>query len=249
MRGDALETRARELCAHLLIFPYLPRDKHKDLLLDDDLREEVARRLDAVGMRLAESFYSDYFAVKPVDEIEADIRFDWASNRRLPKAAMALLVVLWARLVMPRRAARDHRVNPDEQNGELFPDPRKVKDYVVKVPKEALLAEYGERFGKSNMLRYLGLLKRLGFIREDRAGRIYEGALLDLLLDGQKLQSEITSGVLRDLLGADGGAPGAPELDLAGEVGDAESPDDIAEVTDEDDEPLLADLTLQDDED
>ena len=252
MASEATEARAGEICAHLLIFPYLSRDKYKDLLLDEDLRESVARRLDAVGMQLAESFYSEHFAVRPKAEIEADIRFDWATNRRLPRGAVALLVVLWARLVMPRRTARDHRVDPEDPGQDLFPESKKVKDYVVKVPKEALLAEYGDRFGRTNLLRYLGLVKRLGFVREDRSGRIFEGPLLDLLLDGQKLASEIQSGVLRDLLGDTTAVP-APELDLVSEggvadevSGDDPAEDEIGDVTDEDmddDEPLLADLT------
>jgi hypothetical protein len=256
MRGDALENRAEEICAHLLIFPYLQRDKFKDLLLDDHLRDEVARRLDRVGMRLAESFYSDHFAVKPKESIEADIRFDWASNRRLPRGAVALLVVLWARLVMPRRIARDQRMNPDEP-ADLFPEQKRAKDYVVKVPKEALLAEYGDRFGRSNMLRYMGLLKRLGFVREDRSGRLFEGPLLDLLIDGQKLATEIQAGVLRDLLGQEPKVEAGPELELVPESSpdlppsavlddDPDADDEVGDVTDDDfddDEPLLADLT------
>jgi hypothetical protein len=172
-------------------------------MLDEDLRAEVSRRLEGVGMRLAESFYSDYFSVRPIPAIEGDVRFDWASNQRLPRGAMAMLVVLWAKLVMPRRAASDQRINPNDPNIELFPDQHKPKDYVVKVPREALIAEFEERFGRTNLARYLGQLKRLGFIREDRSSRLYEGPLLDLLVDGNKLAQEIQAGALRDMLGAD----------------------------------------------
>ncbi|MFT5429609.1 MAG: hypothetical protein ACI9OJ_000280 [Myxococcota bacterium] len=199
--SEELSTRAQEICAHLLIFPYLARDKYRDLMLDDDLRAEVASRLDGVGMQLAESFYSDHFAVKPVAEIEADIRFDWATNKRIPRSAVALLVVLWAKLVLPRRIARDHRVNPDEDNLDLFPDKKPPSDFVVKVAKDAVLAEYSDRFGRSNLLRYIGQLKRLGFVKEDRAGRLFEGPLLDLLVDGQRLAEQINHGVLHEMLG------------------------------------------------
>lgn len=203
MISETVATRAQEICAHLLIFPNLHRDKYRDLMLDEDLRAEVSRRLEGVGMRLAESFYSDYFSVRPIPAIEGDVRFDWASNQRLPRGAMAMLVVLWAKLVMPRRAASDQRINPNDPNIELFPDQHKPKDYVVKVPREALIAEFEERFGRTNLARYLGQLKRLGFIREDRSSRLYEGPLLDLLVDGNKLAQEIQAGALRDMLGAD----------------------------------------------
>ncbi len=203
MIDDAIQSRAEEICAHLLIFPHLKRARYRDLLLDEELREEVQRRLDGVGMRLAESFYSDHFAIRPKESVEADIRFDWATNKRLPRGAVALIVVLWAKLVLPRRTARDQRVDPEDDNLSLFPGQKPVRDFVVKVPKEALVAEYAARFGRSNVLRYLGQLKRLGFIREDRSNRIHEGPLLDLLVDGQRMASEIQSGVLRDMLGAD----------------------------------------------
>jgi len=199
--SDALDVRAREICAHLLIFPHLPRERYKDLLLDDELRAEVARRLSAVGMNLAESFYSDFFGVRMCEDIEADIRFDWSTNHRLPKGALALLVVLWAKMVLPRRAARDRRTNPDELNMPLFEDDHVPADYIVKIPKEAMIAEYGQRFGRTNVLRWLGQLKRYGFVKEDRAGRLYEGPLLDLMVDGQRMTEEIQAGVLGEALG------------------------------------------------
>lgn len=237
---DSLAARAEEICAHLLIFPHLKRSRYRDLLLDEELREEVQRRLDGVGMRLAESFYSDHFAVRPKESIECDIRFDWATNKRLPKGAVALIVVLWAKLVLPRRVARDQRVDPDDDNLALFPDQRPPKDYVVKVPKEALLAEYSPRFGRSNVLRYLGQLKRLGFIREDRSNRIHEGPLLDLLVDGQRLASEIQSGVLKDMLDVsfeEIQRRHAPELELTSEdAPDGDEPDPDLDPDEEEDE-------------
>ena len=197
-----LNTRAQEICAHLLMFPYLTRDKYRDLMLDEELREDVQRRLEGVGMTLAESFYSEHYSVRPHDHIEADIRFDWASNQRIPKGALAMLVVLWTKLVLPRRAATDHRVNPGDDNLPLFEqEEARPTQWFVKVAKEAIMAEFQDRFGRTNLLRYLGQLKRLGFIREDRSGRIYEGPLLDLLVDGNKLAEDIQAGVLGDILG------------------------------------------------
>lgn len=200
--NEGLHARAREICAHLLVFPYVARDQYRDLVLDEELREEVERRLGLAGMTLAESFYSDWFAVRMAGDIEADLRFDWAVNQRLPKGALALLVVLWSKMVLPRRAAADRRIGPDEANLDLFEEP-KPADWVVKIPREALLAEFAPRFGRSNVLRYLGTLKRYGFVKEDRANRLYEGPLLDLMVDGQRMATEVQMGALADLLGVD----------------------------------------------
>jgi len=115
-----------------------------------------------------------------------------------------MLVVLWTKLVLPRRAATDHRVNPGDGNLPRFEEEEaRPTQWFVKVPKEAIIAEFQDRFGRTNLLRYLGQLKRLGFIREDRTGRIYEGPLLDLLVDGNKLAEDIQAGVLGDILGAE----------------------------------------------
>lgn len=247
MINESVAARAEEICAHLLIFPHISREKYRDLLLDEDLREEVARRLDGVGMQLAESFYSDYFSVRLKESIEADIRFDWAANQRLPKAAMALLVVLWAKMVLPRRAAQDQRVDPDDPNLALFEEVKRPADYVVKVPKEALMAEYAGRFGRSNLLRYFGRLKRLGFIREDRAGRLYEGPLLDLMVDGQRLTTEVQRGALGEILGQ---SPDAIDPSIARRAATAEpelADAALAEDDLDDDEPLFDLTTFEED--
>ncbi|MFT7626281.1 MAG: hypothetical protein ACI9WU_005476 [Myxococcota bacterium] len=234
--SDALAARAREVCAHLLVFPSLPRDRYRDLLLDEDLREEVGRRLEAVGMQLAESFYSEHFSVRMADDTEADVRFDWATNQRMPKGAQALLVVLWAKLVLPRRAARDQRVDPDEPNIELFEQADGGKDYRVKIPREALLAEFAQRFGRSNLLRYLGQLKRLGFVKEDRGGRIMEGPLLDLMVDGQRMATEVQMGALADVLGVTPVV--SPDAELDDEpLFDLTHLDDLEDDSSEDDSP------------
>ena len=234
--NDATAARAEEICAHLLVFPHVKRDRYRDLMLDEELRDEVQRRLGAVGLALAESFYSDHYAVRLKEEVEADVRFDWATNQRLPRGAVALIVVLWAKLVLPRRAARDRRVDPEDPSIDLFPEEKPVADFVVKVPKDAILAEFEARFGRSNVLRYIGMLKRLGFIREDRAGRLHEGPLLDLLVDGQRLATEIQTGVLWDLVGGSAAAPA-----VAKEPALEPTEDDGEDPWIEDDEPALED--------
>jgi len=194
-RADAeLEVRAEEVCGRLLIDRYLPKRDYRDLLLDDALRAIVARRLSGVGLQLVESFTSDYFAVRLKREVEADIAFDWATNSRLPRGAVALLVILWAKLVLPKR------VEPAELADSGTDSAAAKTPARVVVTRDALYAEFGRKFGKTAFARYLGQLKSAAFVREDRLGNLSEGPLLDLLIDGVEMAQKLRDSVLWDLL-------------------------------------------------
>ncbi len=193
------EERAREICGQLLIDRWVAKRQCRDLLLDDELRAMVSRRLDGVGLELVESFTSDYFAVRLRRDIEADIRLDWATNARVPRGAVALLVILWAKLVLPKRIASTEaalkRQNP-EAPGEALP----AENGPISLPRDALYAEFGRKFGKTAFARYLGQLKTSGFIREDRRGNLSEGPVLDLLVDGVQMAQKLRDSVLWDVL-------------------------------------------------
>jgi hypothetical protein len=212
--NEALDERAERFCANLLIFTYLPKADWKDVLLDDDLAGRVRHRLGAVGLTLVDTVYSEYFAVRLKPEIESDVTFDWSTNLRLPKGAIALLVVLWAKLVLPKRVAMERRESPDEGNMDLFPERKPRRKVNVSVHRDALFAEFGARFGKVNFQRYLGQLRNRGFVQEDRAGNITEGPLLDLMIDGSDMAMKLKDSVLWELLGGDGEAERQETLPL-----------------------------------
>jgi hypothetical protein len=230
-----LEARAEEICSRLLIERYVPKRNYRDLLLDDELRAIVARRLGGVGLQLVESFTSDWFAVRLKREVEADVSFDWATNSRMPRGAVALLVILWAKLVLPKRisatetALRRTLVADDDQASAPAEEaPLAVaaaeKPAVPPVPtvsRDALYAEFGRKFGKTSFARYVGQLKNAGFLLEDRLGNLREGPLLDLLVDGVEMAQKLRDSVLWDLLERDGGAD-----PLDDEADDAPSDDD-----------------------
>jgi hypothetical protein len=203
------ENRAREICGQLLIDRWVAKRQCRDLLLDDELRAMVGRRLDGVGLELVESFTSDYFAVRLRRDIEADIRLDWATNARVPRGAVALLVILWAKLVLPKRIASTDaalkRQNPDAPVDPNAP----VEDGPISLPRAALYAEFGRKFGMTAFARYLGQLKTAGFIREDRRGNLSEGPVLDLLIDGVQMAQKLRDSVLWDVL--ERGGIDAPE--------------------------------------
>ncbi|MSP93456.1 MAG: hypothetical protein EXR79_16970 [Myxococcales bacterium] len=218
------EERAEEICSRLLIERWLPKRAYRDLLLDDDLRGAVARRLAGVGLELVESFTSDFFAVRLKREVESDIAFDWATNTRMPRGAVALLVVLWAKLVLPKRTqaaddALDRQVRvargaagplPEGDAAASAPAPPPPPAASISVERDALYAEFGRKFGKTAFARFLGQLKAAGFVREDRQGHLREGPLLDLLVDGVQMAQKLRDSVLWDVIerGGDVGTPG-----------------------------------------
>ena len=142
-------------------------------------------------------------------DIEADIRLDWATNARVPRGAVALLVILWAKLVLPKRIASTEaallRQNPDQPADPNAP----VENGPISLPRDALYAEFGRKFGKTAFARYLGQLKTSGFIREDRRGNLTEGPVLDLLVDGVQMAQKLRDSVLWDVL--ERGGIDAPE--------------------------------------
>ncbi len=218
--------RAQELCAHLLIHRWLPKRSTRDLMIDDGLRRSVERRLAGVGLQLIDSYTSNYFAVRLLPAIEGDVRFDWSTNARLPRGAVALLVILWTRLVLPRRVASDEarRAREDAQQRAIQrgEDPALAEAAQAQserlpaptVARSALYAEFGHRFGKIAFARYLSQLKSAGLVLENRAGLLREGPLLDVLVDGVTMARKLRDSVLWDLLERDGGT--AKELEIPG---------------------------------
>ncbi len=219
-RHDAeRETRAEEICSRLLIERWVPKRAYRDLLLDDDLRAMVGRRLGMVGLELVESFTSDYFAARLKRAIEGDIAFDWATNARLPRGAVALLVVLWAKLVLPKRLDPADHLAPApiaDGTGAAASAPAEPGP-APSISRDQLYAEFGRKFGKTAFARYVGQLKSAGFVREDRAGNLREGPLLDLLIDGVQMAQKLRDSVLWDVLDK-GVADVAEGADEASEV-------------------------------
>lgn len=246
---EELDARAREICSHLLIFTSLRKTACKDLVIDDDLRDRVRARLLAVGMELVDNVYSEHFAVRLVPAIEGDVSFDWATNARLHKGAVALLVILWAKLVLPKRVAQERRFDPDEPNADLFPESKPRKPVRLHVHRDALYAEFGSKFGKVNFARYLGQLRNMGFVTEDRAGNVGEGPLLDLLVDGTRMAIKLKDSVLwsafEDRAEATRGQPELPLRRVAASEDDVGFPEGFGAAEVEEDVPTwLDDLEL-----
>src|SRR3954451_15430878 len=202
------------ICARLLRAGAVPRAELPDLDFPE-VRRDVERRLQAVGLVLATSAYSDHVGIRLSPEVTADSAFDAASNLGLRSAACALLVILWARLVLQKRTAADTRELPGQ--GEMFTGERTAaaRGFRPSVRLEALVREFRAVLGgRSRIQSLVTQLRRLQFLSGH--GEVIEaGPLLELGIDGERMIGFIRREVLAKLL-AEREAAGeeeAPEID------------------------------------
>jgi hypothetical protein len=189
--------QAIRICARLLRAGALPVMDVPGLELPE-VRREVERRLRGVGLVLATSPYSGHVGIRLAPEVAGDPAFEAASNLGLKADACALLVVLWVRLVLPRR-----------QTGERTPE-----GLPPQVRLDTLARELRPLLGDRRRIRDLvSQLRRLNFLTG--AGEVIEaGPLLELGIDGDRMIAFLRGGVLADLLKerAERGAKGAESL-------------------------------------
>ncbi|MBN8767676.1 MAG: hypothetical protein J0I76_15345 [Thiobacillus sp.] len=202
---------AARLIARLLALRFLPRDdaEVRRLLVDASFRDEVDARLAASGLRLLAQPFASHVSVALAREHEAAV-FEqndaWqASNIGLPKDAAALLVIVWALIILPKRERQlaSEAAQTDAQN-ELFETVKltpAAHEASRGIPENVLLEDYGKLLGGRARLQQFALpqLSRLGFI-ERRNKVIHEGPLLDLAFDYAEFAPRILEGALSDLL-------------------------------------------------
>lgn len=174
---------------------FLARREAKGLM-DPNKRAEAEKRLNAVGLTLAWSPYSRYYGLAMADGPNGKVERITNLNE-LDRNALALLVIMWARLVLPQRLAEEGR-----EGGVAEPT----------VAFDALNAEYGKKLGGRRFEMYVSQLKRLGFLEYTRKDEIKAGPFLDLLGDSNKLASYLRQSTLAKVL-ADVPAAGDVEAD------------------------------------
>jgi len=199
---------AQILIARLLTHQTLRRDDKlvKRVLSDEIFRAEVDQRLLAVGMKLLDNVYADHVTLALHRSIEPKIfgaRDIWQNNNfGLSRDGVALLVVLWAQIILPKRERQETHQHAEDDQNDMFgtekPLPR-AEDTSIGIAYKALLADFGDKLGKKTRLDMnLGILAKLGFI-ERRNDIIVEGPLLDLLMDTDLLKERIINGALSDV--------------------------------------------------
>ncbi|MEJ6000408.1 hypothetical protein [Paucibacter soli] len=214
---------AAQLAAQLLARRWLPRNHPlvKRALIDTELWGALGARLAAVGLRVIDNLYADHISVAMLRPAEVAVFGETGlaanNNLDLPRDGVALLVVLWSLIILPKRQRQVARADAKEAEGqgEMFATDKPLPLAASVSPTlsyRSLLADFGNQLGKKMRLdANLKLLERQGFIIR-RAEDIAEGPLLDLLLDYDTLAPRILDGALADVLARSTDPTAAPAL-------------------------------------
>lgn len=110
---EHLDQDATTICAHLLRQGFIPKNRVPNLELDEQLFREVQDYLTQVGMELVHNSYSDYYAVRLSQNIQDDI--DQSNNLGLKNNEIAMLVILWCKLILPQRLEMEASLERESQ--------------------------------------------------------------------------------------------------------------------------------------
>ena len=233
-----MDHELKTLTARLLAQRWLPREDRlvRRALVDDGFRTELDRRLAAIGLQLLDNPYAAHVGVALQAELAEPVfgggREYAASNLGLTRDEVALLVVIWALIVLPKRERQlTRRELVDDGQADLFNADKPMghgEAVSGSLAEAALIADFGPRLGGKTKMRHfmLGKLARLGFI-ERRNGQISEGPLLDLALDYRIMAERIINGTLGEVLAA-AGHPVEQAVREAFDDDEDEDEDDIA---------------------
>ena len=215
---------AAQLAAQLLARRWLPRTHPlvKRALIETELWSAVGERLAGVGMRLVDNVYADHISVAMLRPAEVAVFGETGlaanNNLDLPRDGVALLVVLWSLIILPKRQRQVARVDAvDPGQGEMFATQKplpQAESVAPLVSYKSLLADFGKQLGGQLRINtHLKQLKDYGFVTR-KGEDIAEGPLLDLLLDYDLLAPRILDGALADVLARSTDTVIAPELSL-----------------------------------
>lgn len=207
----------KTLTARLLANRWLPRADRlvRRALVDEGFRLELDQRLAAVGLQLHDNPYAGYVATALQSDMLEPVfgakREYAASNVGLTRDEIALLTILWALIILPKRERQVTRRDlHDDGQVDMFGSDKPIEhgDSVsAGVAEASLIADFGQRLGGRSRVKnfMLGKLARLGFI-ERRNGVIHEGPLLDVALDYRVMADRIIHGTLAEVIRAAGHA-------------------------------------------
>ncbi len=198
------------LIARLLAHRFVPRKDPlaRRALVDEQFREALDARLAGVGLRLLENPYAEYLAIAMKTDMEEWVFGEgenWLSNNMgLPRDAIAMLIVIWALIILPKRERQIARAEAaGDSQTDMFGAEKPIthgEEVALAVPEEALYADFGKQLGgKMRFNTNLGQLAKLGFVIR-RNKMIHEGPLLDLMLDYSQLAPRVINGALADVL-------------------------------------------------
>lgn len=206
-----MEQEIRTLSARLLTSRSLPRTDPlvRRALVDETFRHELDTRLAATGLRLLDNPYAEHVAVALTEDMHEPVfgagREYAASNQGLSRDQIALLVVLWSLLILPKRERQVSRKElMDDGQEDMFGQDKPLphgSEVSPGISEASLLADFAPVLGHKTYVqgKLLSKLVQLGFV-ERRGGMIHEGPLLDVLLDYRVLADRIIYGTLGEVL-------------------------------------------------
>ncbi|SMC28989.1 hypothetical protein SAMN02745857_03529 [Andreprevotia lacus DSM 23236] len=198
------------LVARLLAHRFIPRRDPlaRRALIDETFRASLDHRLEECGLLLLENPYAEHIAVGLKPEMEEWVFGEgdnWLSNNMgLPRDAIALLVVVWALIILPKRERQIARAERSgDTQSDMFGAEKPIahgEEMAPGVPEDAIYADFGKKLGgKARFSMNLGQLAKLGFVIR-RNKLIHEGPLLDLMIDYARLAPRIIEGALGEVL-------------------------------------------------
>lgn len=212
------------LVAELLARRCLPRThaRVRRALVNAELFAQVTQRLADIGLRWMDNIYADHVSLALLPAAQTQVMGEAGvnanNNLELPRDGVALLVVLWALIILPKRERQTSRAPVAEAQNDMFASSKPlpaVRDVSPVLSYKALLEDYGPQLGKKTRLDgNLKLLERHGFILR-RQDDIAEGPLLDVLLDYDILAPRILDGALADVLAREQAARAAEAANAA----------------------------------
>lgn len=198
-----MQEEAAQLAVRLIAAGILSREDPAVVraLAEQPFRDELDQRLAACGLVLLDNPYAAHVSVAVVPEFAKEVfgREDrWISNTLgLSKPEIALLVVLWALLIIPKRERQLIRAEQSGQASliaESAPIDRAPREFIL---ERTLVEDFKHLWAQTYVRRCLAVLARNRFISiEDR--KIFEGPRLDLFMDYAKMAPRIKEGILAD---------------------------------------------------
>lgn len=187
----------------LLARGFLPRtdDAVINILTDPQRREALDRRLAGCGLKLLDNPFAAHVALGIQPDVARSVFQDddrWLSNTLgLSKIEIALLVVLWTLLILPKRARQQSRADGPQEG--LFDSLRPLsRNATEHVSEEMLYEEFSHLAARNYLSQRLSILARHKFIVR-RSGEITEGPLLDLAFDYNTMAARVIEGTLSDI--------------------------------------------------
>lgn len=219
-----IKERAKEISALLVARRFIARTELRDMFLDEELLAEVEKNLQMIGLDLATNVYSKYVSLKVARDMESSIFDDgkggYISSNYLKKGDIALLAIIWAKIILPKRQMQIERKPADDVQASLLPESKPIPrdDELISIDEKALFADFGEKFGGKTMFsRYLSNLSRADLIKR-KNGTVYEGPLLDTIIDYSLLAPRIINGTLGEILGLEKESSEMDDLDIENEA-------------------------------